>query len=119
MGLSDVLRRELPEFVGVSVLCPGMVRTDLSRSVRHRQERYGGPAETGAFSDRGMEAEEVGLRAVEGMRRGDFIIVTHPPVRELVEERTEEILAAFDAQAPRFDGDEYLDTRAMMRRTAP
>jgi hypothetical protein len=28
-------------------------------------------------------------------------------------------VAAFDAQAPRFDGDEYLDTRAMLRRTAP
>ena len=36
-------------------------------------------------------------------------------MRGLVEERTAELLAAFDAQAPRFDGDEYLDTRAMMR----
>ncbi len=114
LGLSDVLRRELPEFVGVSVLCPGMVRTDLGRSVRHRQERYGGPAEVGALSDRGMEPEEVGRRAVEGVRRGDFIIVTHPPVRELVEERTAEILAAFDAQAPRFAGDETLDTRTAL-----
>lgn len=114
LGLSDVLRRELPEFVGVSVLCPGMVRTDLSGSLRHRQERFGGPSEVGVPTDRGMEPEEVGQRAVEGIRRGDFMIVTHPPVRELVEERTAEILAAFDAHAPRYAGDGELDTRAAM-----
>jgi hypothetical protein len=62
----------------------------------------------------GMDPDEVGRRAVEGMRQRDFYIVTHPPVRELVEERTAEILAAFDAQAPRFPGDEVLDTRARL-----
>ena len=30
LALSDVLRRELPDFVGVSVLCPAMVETDLA-----------------------------------------------------------------------------------------
>ena len=30
LALSDVLRRELPDFVGVSVLCPGMVETGLA-----------------------------------------------------------------------------------------
>jgi NAD(P)-dependent dehydrogenase (short-subunit alcohol dehydrogenase family) len=117
-GLSDVLRRELPEFVGVSVLCPGMVRTDLGGSVRNRQARFGGPATVSALSDRGMDPDEVGERAVEGMVRGDFLIVTHPPVRELVEERMSEILAAFDAQAPRFPGDSTLDTRAVMGASA-
>jgi hypothetical protein len=52
---------------------------------------------------------------VEGIERGDFYIVTHPPVRDVVVERTAEILAAFDEQAPRFDGDEYLDTRTIVR----
>jgi len=36
-------------------------------------------------------------------------------VRDVVVERTVEILAAFDEQAPRFDGDEYLDTRTIVR----
>jgi NAD(P)-dependent dehydrogenase (short-subunit alcohol dehydrogenase family) len=118
LGLSDVLRQELPDFIGVSILCPGMVASDLGRATRNRQDRYGGPQ----YRDRrppnpglGLQPDDVGNRVVEAIERGDFYIVTHPPVRELVEERTAELLAAFDAQAPRFDGDEYLDTRAVMR----
>jgi NAD(P)-dependent dehydrogenase (short-subunit alcohol dehydrogenase family) len=114
LGLSDVLRFELPDFIGVSILCPGMVKTKLSSSVTHRQARFGGPGEPGPGSALGLEAEEVGEKAVEGIKRGDFFIVTHPPVRALVEERTEELLAAFDAQAPRYEGDEAIDTRAIM-----
>jgi NAD(P)-dependent dehydrogenase (short-subunit alcohol dehydrogenase family) len=58
----------------------------------------------------------IGRAAVEGIRRGDFYVVTHPPVREIVAERAAEILAAFDAQAPRYQGDEAIDTRAVMAR---
>ena len=43
LALSDVLRRELPDFVGVSVLCPGMVDTGLATAPRHRHDRFGGP----------------------------------------------------------------------------
>jgi NAD(P)-dependent dehydrogenase (short-subunit alcohol dehydrogenase family) len=38
------------------------------------------------------------------------------PVREIVAERAAEILAAFDVQAPRYQGDEAIDTRAVMAR---
>ncbi|MWA07028.1 SDR family NAD(P)-dependent oxidoreductase [Actinomadura sp. LD22] len=117
LGLSDVLRNELPDHIGVSVLCPGMVATRLAGNVRNRPERFGGaitPARDGA--QHGMDPDEVGRRAVEGIRRGDFYIVTHPPVIELAKERWLEISAAFAAQAPRFEGDESLDTRAQIRR---
>jgi short-subunit dehydrogenase len=116
LGLSDVLRYELPDFIGVSILCPGMVRTDLARSLRHRPDRFGGPIDMPplAPSDIGLDPDDIGRRAVEGIKRGDFYIVTHPPVREIVEERYSELLAAFDAQAPRYDGDEVISTRKMM-----
>jgi NAD(P)-dependent dehydrogenase (short-subunit alcohol dehydrogenase family) len=114
LGLSDVLRYELPEFIGVSILCPGMVKTNLPSSATHRQDRFGGPGAEGPSSGLGLEPEDVGRRAVEGIKRGDFYIVTHPPVRQLVEERAAELLAAFDAQAPRYPGDEAIDTRAIM-----
>jgi NAD(P)-dependent dehydrogenase (short-subunit alcohol dehydrogenase family) len=114
LGMSDVLRYELPEFVGVSVLCPGMVVTNLSNSARNRPERFGGPTAPAPTGGYGMDADEVGRRAVDGIRRGDFFIVTHPPVRQLVEERAAEALGAFDAQAPRYPGDEALDTRKLM-----
>jgi NAD(P)-dependent dehydrogenase (short-subunit alcohol dehydrogenase family) len=120
LGLSDVLRHELPDFVGVSVLCPGMVHSNLATATRNRPERFGGPApgspDTSSAAGFGMRSGDFGRRVLEGIRRNDFYIVTHPPVRELVEERFAEIATAFDAQAPRYDGDELLDTRAVVRR---
>ena len=116
LGLSDVLRQELPDFIGVSILCPGMVATNLASSSRHRPERFGGPGPQARPASMGLDPADIGRAAVEGIRRGDFYIVTHPPVREIVAERAAEILAAFDAQAPRYPGDEAIDTRAVMAR---
>jgi NAD(P)-dependent dehydrogenase (short-subunit alcohol dehydrogenase family) len=119
LGLSDVLRRELPDFIGLSIVCPGIVTTQLQSALRNRPERYGGPTSReprrGPQAGIGLMPDEVGMSVVEGIERDDFYIVTHPPVRELVEERAAEILSAFDAQAPRFEGDERLDTRAVLR----
>jgi NAD(P)-dependent dehydrogenase (short-subunit alcohol dehydrogenase family) len=46
---------------------------------------------------RAMDPEAVGQLAVDGVRRGDFVIMTHVPGRELVEQRSQDIRAAFDA----------------------
>jgi NAD(P)-dependent dehydrogenase (short-subunit alcohol dehydrogenase family) len=119
LGLSDVLRQELPDFIGVSILCPGMVATNLGGSARHRPERFGGPEPKARPASMGLDPADIGRAAVEGIRRGDFYIVTHPPVREIVAERAAEIMAAFDAQAPRYLGDEAIDTRAVMARPRP
>ncbi|HEY3671872.1 MAG TPA: SDR family NAD(P)-dependent oxidoreductase [Acidimicrobiia bacterium] len=99
LGLSDVLRRELPEFVGVSVLCPGMVETNLATSPRHRPDRFGGPAEDNPWLslEGGMDPEAVGQLALDGIRRGDFVIMTHAPVREIADQRSQDLLDAFDA----------------------
>jgi NAD(P)-dependent dehydrogenase (short-subunit alcohol dehydrogenase family) len=119
LALSDVLRNELPDFIGVSILCPGIVTTDLGNASRNRQERYGGSTPPGpdnsAASGYGLGPDEVGERVAQGVERGDFYIVTHPPVVEIASQRWDEISAAFAAQAPRFDGDEKLDTRALFR----
>jgi len=115
LGLSDVLRREVPDHITVSILCPGMVATNITSSLQHRPERFGGPGPAGTPLDAGLDPDDVGRQAVEGMLRGDFYIVTHPPVIEIAEERAAEIAAAFGAQAPRFPGDEALDSRAWLR----
>ena len=102
LGLSDVLRQELPDHIIVSVLCPGIVATKM----------------TGMDGDEnppvGLGADDVGRRAVDGALDGEFYIVTHPPVAQYVEERAAEIATAFERQAPRFDGDGSLDTRALL-----
>ncbi|MET0895958.1 MAG: SDR family NAD(P)-dependent oxidoreductase, partial [Acidimicrobiia bacterium] len=119
LALSDVLRNELPDFIGVSILCPGVVASDLQTATRNRHERYGGPTPSGrsngAPTGFGLTPDVVGERVAEGVERGDFYIVTHPPVVELASERWDEISAAFAAQAPRFEGDDRLDTRALLR----
>ena len=117
LGLTDVLRHELPDFIGVSILCPGMVATNLAGSARHRPERFGGAEQKARQPSMGLDPADIGRAAVEGIRRGDFYIVTHPPVREIVAERAAEILAAFDAQAPRYPGDQAIDTRVIMARS--
>lgn len=100
LGYSDVLRQELPDSVGVSVLCPGIVATKMS-SISKDDEK----------PEFGLTGDEVGEMAVAGMLAGEFYIVTHGPVAAFVDERYQEIMSAFARQAPRVNGDEYLDTR--------
>jgi NAD(P)-dependent dehydrogenase (short-subunit alcohol dehydrogenase family) len=104
LGLSDVMRRYYAGSIGVSVLCPGMVATQIWNAARNRPEEHGGavhlPARVGRLWQRqGMDPLAVGQRVVEGVRRGDFFILTHPEVRTLVEQRYRELLDAFDALA--------------------
>lgn len=113
LGLSDVLRNELPPHIGISVLCPGVVKTDFWNASRNRPAEHGGPAEAAkevrAIMERGKDALEIGRQAVAGVERGDFYIVTHPHARGYVEKRYAEMLAAFDAQAPFQAGEERYD----------
>ena len=119
MALSDVLRAEMPAQVGVSVLCPGLVGSTLWRASERRPEALGGPSEAsemaGAFMNQmGMGADEVAEKAIAGVRRGDFVIATHPHAVKFAARRWHDIESAFEAQAPRFDGDEKFDLSEFM-----
>ena len=103
LGLADVLRAELPLSMGVSVLCPGLVATELYLSKRTSplpQDPDIALAFAGAVMAKGMTAHDVGKAAVEGVERGDFLIVTHPAALAAATVRSDEIAAAFAAQAP-------------------
>jgi NAD(P)-dependent dehydrogenase (short-subunit alcohol dehydrogenase family) len=102
LAISDVLRREvLVDGIGVSILCPAQVRTDVWNAARNRQDRFGGPlhapAHLASVLDSGMDPDEVGRIALDGILRKDFYILTHPEVRTVAEERCHEVTAAFDA----------------------
>ena len=98
MGLSETLRRELaPAGIGVSVLCPMGVQSRIFSSARNRAARFGGPDARDTDSNPAAERKdpaEVARRVIEGVRRGQFYIVTHTETRELVERRFGEILEA-------------------------
>lgn len=98
VGYGEMLRHELaPDGIGVSVLCPGLVESNLaSTSARHRPARYGGP-----FPDPmagrpmppgAMPNEAVGPIVVKGIKANRAFIVTHPETRPLVEARHRALL---------------------------
>ena len=123
LGLSDVLRRELPEHIGVSVLCPGITGTTLWKASERRQDRYGG-AEAGseqagaAMQHIGMPVEDVAEATIRGLEEETFFIVTHPHAVEFGKSRWDEIDSAFAAQAPRFEGDEKYDLNVVLKQLA-
>ena len=103
LGLCDVMRRELPAHLGVSLLCPGLTSTELWRAQSKRPDSYGGP--TGgndlgrAVLGRGMEAGVVAERALAGVERGDFLIPTHYNAKAYADSRSDEVTAGFDRLA--------------------
>jgi NAD(P)-dependent dehydrogenase (short-subunit alcohol dehydrogenase family) len=110
VALSETLALELDaegSKVGVTVLCPGMVHTNIKTSTRNRP---------GAFSDgvladydiettelgarmRWLDPDEVGRIAVSAIRRGDLFAITHPEQIGEVEDRHRRIEAAFRTAA--------------------
>ena len=120
LGLSDVLKRELPAHVGVSVLCPGIVDTTLWRATERRQDDHGGSATAdpaaATVMQHGLPAEMVGQKVREAIEQEYFFVLTHPHVVEFARERWEAIEQAFANQAPRYDGDENFDVRNIARR---
>jgi NAD(P)-dependent dehydrogenase (short-subunit alcohol dehydrogenase family) len=98
-----------PLNIGVSVLCPGFVRTRIHESGRTRQEKYGGRGEVDALGGGASEAAQMvmngidpdiaGTRALEAMKAGELYIFTHPQMREFVAMRFQSILGAFNTAA--------------------
>lgn len=106
LGYTEILRDELAEEgIGVSVLCPGTVQSNLAAtSARHRPERYGGPfalpaAAAGRAPAGVMTPEEVGPLVVQAIVANRFHIFTHPERRKQVEERQQRMLEDFDFAA--------------------
>lgn len=96
-----------PLGVGVSVLCPGFVKTLIHESWRNKQAKYGGAADTdpgvGATREEaasnvlnGIDPDVVGARVVEGINGGEIHIFTHREMRAFVEMRFQTILQGFD-----------------------
>jgi len=96
VGYGEMLRNELePDGIGVSVLCPGLVESNLgATSARHRPERYGGPATgpAGSMPPGAMPNEAVGPIVVRAIKANRAYIITHPDTRPLVEARQRRLL---------------------------
>ncbi|MCU0309441.1 MAG: SDR family NAD(P)-dependent oxidoreductase [Acidimicrobiales bacterium] len=105
VALSETLAVELAMAsspVGVSVLCPSWVKTNIATSRRNRPADGGPPTspeeEAGIaaivehFLTTGMEAEEVAGAVVDAVRTSTFWILTHDDTPDAVRRRTQAIL---------------------------
>jgi NAD(P)-dependent dehydrogenase (short-subunit alcohol dehydrogenase family) len=107
VALAEVLHRELrADGIGVSVLCPMRVTTDIGRSERNRPDALGGPSSAPLVPDQSPTNEDLAGRVlpVEGVaelvvsaigtRR--LYLLPHEESREWVKRRFERIDRAYD-----------------------
>lgn len=110
MALSEALAQELAidgAKVGVTVLCPGPVRTNIKASSRNRPASLGAGGLTDVDLEhdathgplRWLDPDQVGDIVVRAIERGDFYALTHPEMAERVEARFADIAEAFRVQA--------------------
>ncbi len=116
VGMSEGWVQQLaPENIGVSVLCPGFVKTRIYESGRARQEKYGAGnderdperAEVAKqFVLAGIDPDRVGARVVEAILGNELYIFTHPDMAPLFEARATAIRNAFAqaAESPALKG---------------
>ena len=122
IAMMESLRTELAaEGVGVSVLCPGPIKSNIHQLNQNRPERFGaGEAFVEAadrlaqrqVSDLWMEPEEVGDMVVDAIRNDRLYIITHGEWREAAENRFKAILEAMPKET-------NADLIASMRRRPP
>jgi NAD(P)-dependent dehydrogenase (short-subunit alcohol dehydrogenase family) len=111
VGLAESLRADLREFgVGVSVLCPGPVRSELFESTQEvRPARFAATgskallppgvnrADTPIFQT-ALTGAEIGEYVLRGVRRNDLYILTHAEIRPVLQARAAALLAALPAE---------------------
>ena len=104
VGISECLYHELmPTRVGVSVLCPSWVNTNIHRSARNRPAHFGGGRPenerrplTEALAQllaAGMAPQTVADHVADAVRRRRFWVLTHPDVLPALEARAAAIAA--------------------------
>jgi short-subunit dehydrogenase len=105
LGYGEMLRHELADDgIGVSVLCPGALNTNLGRtSARNRPERFAGPCpydlppelEEGRMPPGNKDPEVVGPAVIKGIKANRGHVFTHPEMVDLVQDRQQKILDDF------------------------
>ncbi|PDH40412.1 MAG: short-chain dehydrogenase [OM182 bacterium MED-G24] len=112
-GLSEAMRPDLAQFnIGTSVLCPGVVATNIFNAERNRpddlkkestQSRQSGTGSSaaegrgiGSMMDNILQPSVIGDMVLDAIVNDVFYIFSHPSFKERVGARGEEIAAAFD-----------------------
>ena len=108
-GLTESLRYNLaPHGIGVSLMCPGLTRTNAWNSALRRPTEFADtglgpvdPAQLQAFGgafELGMDPDEVGRKTVEGIRENRAVIFSHPEFADDFREIYEASVAALPVE---------------------
>ena len=113
VGMSEAMQGDLAEDnIGVSVLCPGMVRTRILESERTRPDDFepgDQTAETAAKEHNelmqmamgtGIDPDEVGEMVLQGVKANQLYLFPHPEMKEATAARFGHILDAFGEADP-------------------
>ena len=104
VALAESLHKDLRGTgIGVSVLCPMRVTTNIDSSFRNRPQELGGQVanrtytegERAALSGTTLTAAPVGQLVLDAMRRNDLYIHTHKEAQAFVHRRGERIESTF------------------------
>jgi NAD(P)-dependent dehydrogenase (short-subunit alcohol dehydrogenase family) len=115
VGMSEGLATQLKPFgIGVTVICPGFVRTRIGESGRNRPERYGATqtpdpaspagallAQLAERLQSGLDPSDVAARVLTAIREEELYVFTHPEMHAELEDRFAAIMTAMDKVAAR------------------
>jgi len=117
LGLTETFDRETPDFLGVSLLCPALVATNIAASVSRIPDEFGGPETfSGGGPALGFLPEQVAEHSIRGVEADDFYIFTHHCNRDMISERLSAQLDAIDRQTHPDDGSDACNTRSLLGR---
>jgi NAD(P)-dependent dehydrogenase (short-subunit alcohol dehydrogenase family) len=106
LSLSEALEHELDGTnVGVSVLCPGPINTNIARGARNRPDHMGGPqiraSDEAVLAERlattGLDPATVGERVVDAIRTKTFYAFVGAVPADIIRGRHRRIEAALDS----------------------
>lgn len=101
LGMTDNLREQMPDFIRVGLIVPGLVKSELTQRISHLA----------------MDTDEFAQCALQQIEDGQFYIVSHAYNSVQIQGRYDEIAQAYDTYAPRYEGDEEYDIRHLMSQT--
>ncbi|WP_421849632.1 SDR family NAD(P)-dependent oxidoreductase [Oricola sp.] len=99
-AITHSLREELPEFIDVSLICPGFVVSEL------------GPKEN---MQHGMPTDEYVAIAMKQLKAGEFWVVSHAYNAVRIQAKHDQLMKAYESYAPRYEGDKQYDVRTVVQ----
>ncbi|RPH55094.1 MAG: SDR family oxidoreductase, partial [Lysobacterales bacterium] len=96
LAMTMALREEVPDHIEVALICPGLVRSELSKE-----------------TSMGMDTDAYAALVLKQIEAGEFLIVSHSYNIVRIRERMEALERAYATYAPRYAGDNEFDVRTL------